>query len=466
MSCLSGEIRQFQLNKKGISRLSLECVSFTSKWACAPSQGRAEGLSFLLCPHWRPGRPTTHHNMDLDNGLSNLSKKEIMEAGQPVVFGLADRRSRAHLLETVALLPLGDRGRIYGVSERKRKANEGIDENCKQKRPKDSDTKPGVEAPMELQAADFPSEFFKVQPDSLVEECIARFIDRTGNDALAMETCVSCARELATSQMTLLSLDAIPNCHLLAPFEPHPAHELTGGLLLHTKAIIRKNGKLHGFVCAECMRNLGKKRTPRLALANGMWTGDVPFELSVLTIPEQILICKHFSAAYIVKMFPMRRGAKSVNSGLRGNISTYRLDTNEIADMVGDNIMPRQTKILASTIGVTIVGPKNIPEQSMPGFLHVRRERVQKALVWLAANNPFYANGVISDERLHAILEDGVPDKILEATRYSDDTEEVDRERAGYVPEDDDQSDGSDADKCALSYGNGAAGIFNNLHIS
>jgi hypothetical protein len=369
-------------------------------------------------------------------------------------------------LETVALLPLVDRGRIYGVSETKRKANKGIDGNCKRKRPKNNDAELGVEAPTESQAADIPSKFFKVQPDSLIEECIARFIDRTGNDALAMETCVSCARELATSQMTLSPLDAILNRHLLAPFEPHPTHKLTGGLLLHTQAIIQKDDKLHGFVCAECMRNLGKKRTPRFALANGMWTGDIPFELSVLTIPEQILISKHFSAAYIVKMFPMRRGAKSVNSGLQGNISTYRLDTNEIADMVGDNIMPRQTKILASTIGVTIVGPKNIPEQSMPGFLHVHREWVWKALVWLVANNPFYANVVISDKQLDAILEDGVPDEILEATRYSDDTEEVDRERAGYMPDDDDQSDGNDADKCALSYGNGAAGISNNSHNS
>jgi len=55
--------------------------------------------------------------MDVNNGRSNLSKKEIMEAGQPVVFGLANRRSRVHLLKTVALLPLVDRGRIYEVSE-------------------------------------------------------------------------------------------------------------------------------------------------------------------------------------------------------------------------------------------------------------------------------------------------------------------------------------------------------------
>ena len=99
-------------------------------------RGEKRGSHSLLCPHSGPKHPIAHNNMDVNNGRSNLSKKEIMEAGQPVVFGLANRRPRVHLLETVALLPLVDCGRIYEVSETKRKANEAIDGNCKQKRPK------------------------------------------------------------------------------------------------------------------------------------------------------------------------------------------------------------------------------------------------------------------------------------------------------------------------------------------
>ena len=403
--------------------------------------------------------------MDFNTDLSNLSKSEIMKACETIVFGSADKRSRAHLLESVALLPQATRDRIYEVSAAKRKAIDvGGDPTRKRRKAHNNDVDDDRDGQPELSAPPMSSEFFKTSPQETVETCIARFIDRTGNAALSLGICVVCARELFCLQLTRYLLDEIPNRHLLAPFEPHPAHVLTEGLLLHRQAIFDVEEKAHGYVCVECVRNLKKNRVPRLALANGMWTGDVPFELSVLTIPEQILISRHFPAAYIVKMFPKRRGAKSLNSGVRGNVSMYRLDTKEIADLIEGNLMPCPLRILASTIGVTFVGPKNLPEKSMPGFLHTRRARVRNALVWLIKNNPFYADIVISDDRLDEIPEDGIPNEILAAMRYSDDTEEVDRERAGYVP-DDEQYGGSDdfGDEGPYAlYGNDAAGTDTN----
>ena len=71
---------------------------------------------------------------------------------------------------------------------------------------------------------------------------------------------------------------------------------------------------------------------------------------------------------------------------------------------------------------------------------------------------------MISDDRLDEIPEDGIPNEILAAMRYSDDTEEVDRERTGYVP-DDEQYGGSDdfGDEGPYAlYGNDAAGTDTN----
>ena len=107
-----------------------------------------------------------------------------------------------------------------------------------------------------------------------------------------------------------------------------------------------------------------------------------------------------------------------------------------MADLVGDNIMPWPMKILASTIGVTFVGPKNLPEKSLPGFMHVRQKRVSDALTWLKANNPIYSEITISEERLSQILEDGIPIEILDIMCYSDNVDALEREQAGYVPED------------------------------
>jgi hypothetical protein len=86
-----------------------------------------------------------------------------------------------------------------------------------------------------------------------------------------------------------------------------------------------------------------------------------------------------------------------------------------------------------------------MPEKTMPGFMHVHRNRVMAALVWLKTNNPIYANIEISEDRLNQLDEDGIPLEIIEAVRYSDDVVELDREWAGYVPEDEDyelRSDG------------------------
>jgi hypothetical protein len=54
-------------------------------------------------------------------------------------------------------------------------------------------------------------------------------------------------------------------------------------------------------VCTSCNDKLHHDKTPSLMLANGMWVGDVPLELSVLTLPERILVARYFPAAYIVE---------------------------------------------------------------------------------------------------------------------------------------------------------------------
>ena len=118
--------------------------------------------------------------------------------------------------------------------------------------------------------------------------------------------------------------------------------------------------------------------------------------------------------------------------------------------MVGDNIMPPPTKIYASTIGVTIVGPKNVPERTMPGFLCVHRQRIGDALTWLKANKPFYANINISEDRLGQVEEDGIPLEIMGTICHLDDVEKVECERAGYVPDNNNFRVGADDDGLAV----------------
>ena len=64
-------------------------------------------------------------------------------------------------------------------------------------------------------------------------------------------------------------------------------------------------------ICISCERQLKKSKIPNLAPANNMWIGDIPMELTVLTLPEKILVAKCFPAAYVVKLYPKQKGAKT-----------------------------------------------------------------------------------------------------------------------------------------------------------
>ena len=98
--------------------------------------------------------------------------------------------------------------------------------------------------------------------------------------------------------------------------------------------------------------------------------------------------------------------------------------------------MPLPMKILASVVGVIIVDPRNMPEQTMHGYFRVRRDYVCEALKWLSAHNPLYVDIDISEARLDELPMDGVPGEILQSTCYSDNIEQLRRSTAGYTDND------------------------------
>jgi hypothetical protein len=202
-------------------------------------------------------------------------------------------------------------------------------------------------------------------------------------------------------------------------------------------------GSVTVTVCLCCLTSVKLHKTPPLSLANGMWIGDVPLVLSVLTLPERVLIARFFPVAYIVKLYPKKKGARhwptsGFHSGLRGNVSTYCLNTDDIVHMTDTQTMPPLVSILAATIGVTFVGPRNLPQKTLPSFLRVNHNRVHNALLWLKLNNPIYSNIVISAARLNELPLDGVPPQIAALAKHSDDVINLAHEGADYVPEDSD----------------------------
>jgi len=394
----------------------------------------------------------TDHSVGVNKELSVLSMEEIITSIPENKIKRMDKRSRGRLLGVVGNLSEKEQEEVHVAAGKKRARI--VDDLPTSKRCRLEEE--SIEHPTCVQSSadDGPvPEHGEVQVDEnflrapsacVVERCISNFIDRTSNDALAREACMSCARTVWRRETTEYAVSQIPNPEQLYPYDVHHAYVLTRGMLLHNRVLRKSAEDLKGCLCHDCLRDLKSGKRPRFSLANGMWIGEIPYELSALTLPEKILIARYYPAAYVVKLFPKVKGARQwntagFNSGMRGNVSTYRLNVTDIIDMVHPDMLPPPPRILAAVIAVTIVGPKGLPEKTMPGFLRVRRSRVREALVWLKSNNPLYADIEISEEMLSEFPENEIPEEILGTVKYSDDMAQLERERAGYVVEDDDE---------------------------
>ncbi|KAJ7692073.1 hypothetical protein B0H17DRAFT_1159660 [Mycena rosella] len=218
---------------------------------------------------------------------------------------------------------------------------------------------------------DNPIQFLEAVDPEHEQFCLTRAINRTGNDALRKELCMICARRLFMDRLRAVAITDVPNKRHLIPTHPHPAHALHGLWLFHEEALAK-------------------------------------------------------NATYAYR--------KTINSGMKGNVSTYRLNTAEISDIIQGGVMPPAPTVLSATIGVTFVGTRNIPLKLLPDFLRVRRNRVADALHWLKQHNRLYSEIEISRSQLELLPINGVPDEISNNVNYSVDTLHLDREQNGYVP--------------------------------
>jgi hypothetical protein len=181
---------------------------------------------------------------------------------------------------------------------------------------------------------------------------------------------------------------------------------------------------------------------PKLALANNLWIGDVPFQLQGLTVPEQLLIARYYPRCYIFKLFPrdgdVHLPIDQLHTGMAGNASLFEINTQEVVKMLRGQHMPSPVGTLASVIAITFVGRRMLPRDWLRKTFRVRREVVYEALVSLQTNNPIYADVEIDGSRLEMLPEDDIPEELLAIVRHDDDDELVERERESYVRNDSD----------------------------
>ena len=185
-----------------------------------------------------------------------------------------------------------------------------------------------------------------------------------------MCVCGVCGRECTVQEdwVSLMPLSLMPNSHGLVPTVSHVAHDLFRGKLLEPAGVTIGEEDPIVSMCRPCMQELNKSHNvpPKFALANRMWIRKVPWELQVLTFPEQLLIAWLYPRVYVFKLFPKRQlgagGLSNLQRAMRGNISTYQMNMDAIASMIEGKMMPRPPSILASLITITFVAAGKIPK--------------------------------------------------------------------------------------------------------
>jgi hypothetical protein len=391
---------------------------------------------------------------DVRAAIENLTVLEILHCLRGVLsFSVAERNKKALLVErTILQAPVDklEELKVAGlrkgeeiVEHRKRKRRTTQNHYRTKRRRVEVDSAVGVE---EYDVGDNPA-FLQLPTEEETKNCYRKFFEATSNEALSSAVCGICARECGVMDEKLVSfkLADIPNMDRLIPDVQHPAHDLFEGKLLASEGVFGQEELIMVNICSLCLghlRNTAKSGPPRLALANGLWIGRVPWQLQVLTFAEQLLVALLYPRVYVFKLFPKKiagtRNTENLQRGMRGNVCTYELNSHGILSMLHGDLMPRPPSILASLISVTFIGVGQLPRSWMGKMFRVRRHAIFEALAWLKANNPrYYGNVEIDEGRLAQLPEDEVPDEILSIVRQSTDEGMVDQESDGYIPQED-----------------------------
>jgi len=178
-------------------------------------------------------------------------------------------------------------------------------------------------------------------------------------------------------------------------------------------------------ICDNCRKHLRKGNVPRNALANGLWIGAVPDELSGLKFMERLLIARIRINSCFVRV---------AASGLR-RMTSHVIAFESLVPKIYHRLPP-PVEDLEEMLAILFTGPCLPTEKDYQRTpLLVRCSYVARALEWLKLNNTYYADLEIAYDKLEKYPENSPPvtveyrksltTKIEEGTSSFDNGEEV-----------------------------------------
>lgn len=233
-------------------------------------------------------------------------------------------------------------------------------------------------------------------PPSLsnVEDAVYEFQQRLTKGYLSTSVCMICGRRLQNRETEFLTVAESIHAQLLAPLQPHNAHNLFCGMLLHKPAVTEfRLNEADGVACLQCKHALDDGKLPPMALSNGMWVGDLPIELMHLTLAEKVVIAR----------------CHRVGFSISNTIAHFPLLPNECIDTYISSNVPPIPATLSHLFKVVSNSDGALTPEFSYEVISVRREVIENALVWLRDHNRFYRDVVIDNRTLLLYPLSGVP---------------------------------------------------------
>lgn len=233
--------------------------------------------------------------------------------------------------------------------------------------------------------------------DTLSQKIISGFCEQSSPPALEEAGCAVCGILTPLSQLTRLK--AIKN---LLPIlqasgvtkterckAEQPVREFKGPVLDYSC----------NQVCEGCRRRLREGKIPHNALANGLWLGAIPDELSCLSFVEKMLVARVRVNSCFVRV---------ASSGLRKMASHVIAFESPVPKIY--HHLPPPVEELDEVLAVLFTGPCKPTEKEFQRTpLLVRRKQVARALEWLKLNHSDYADIEIAYNELDRYPEESPP---------------------------------------------------------
>jgi hypothetical protein len=193
----------------------------------------------------------------------------------------------------------------------------------------------------------------------------------------------------------------------------------------------------NALMCKKCHDSIVKDDVSEDSVSNGFDFGEIPTELSDLTLLEQILISRIRVRYTIVKlqMSTIKHG-DMLQKAIRGNVIAFPQNVDEIHQAVE---LPCSIEDVPSLIKIILVG--NVAQRQrydlMSKFGKVRRDVVLRAINWKIHNDPHYADVQVNINFLSLLPEDDILSCVIETVsevNTSEHTNGDDSERPEYIP--------------------------------